>query len=61
MRRRFATRSWISGCRRYAESYAPADRLSAMKPFYPLHARVCEHCPLVQLEGFAIAEEILSE
>jgi SAM-dependent methyltransferase len=43
------------------ESYVPAERLSAMEPFYPLHARVCEHCLLVQLEEFVTAEDIFSE
>jgi SAM-dependent methyltransferase len=43
------------------ESYVPADRLSAMEPFYPLHARVCGQCLLVQLEEFVSAEEIFTE
>jgi SAM-dependent methyltransferase len=43
------------------ESYVPASRLSAMEPFYPLHARVCERCLLVQLEEFITPDEIFSE
>ena len=43
------------------ESYVPPERLSAMEPFYPLHARVCEQCLLVQLEEFVAPEEIFSE
>jgi SAM-dependent methyltransferase len=43
------------------ESYVPADRLAAMEPFYPLHAKVCESCLLVQLEEFVAADAIFSE
>ncbi len=43
------------------ESYVPADRVSAMEPFYPLHAKVCESCLLVQLEAFVTASDIFSE
>ena len=43
------------------ESYVPADRVNAMEPFYPLHAKVCESCLLVQLEEFVTADEIFSE
>jgi SAM-dependent methyltransferase len=43
------------------ESYVPADQLSLMEPFYPLHARVCEQCLLVQLEEFVAPEDIFSE
>jgi hypothetical protein len=43
------------------ESYVPAERLSAMEPFYPLHARTCDRCLLVQLEEFVAAEEIFTE
>ena len=34
------------------ESYVPADRANAEELFYPLHARVCASCLLVQLEEF---------
>jgi SAM-dependent methyltransferase len=43
------------------ESYVPAERLGAMEPFYPLHARVCERCLLVQLEEFVAPEDIFTE
>src|ERR1700733_5326919 len=43
------------------ESYVPADRVNAMEPFYPLHAKVCTDCLLVQLEAFVSAEAIFSE
>jgi SAM-dependent methyltransferase len=43
------------------ESYVPAQKLGAMEPFYPLHARVCEQCLLVQLEEFVAPEEIFTE
>ncbi|MBV8955745.1 MAG: methyltransferase domain-containing protein [Solirubrobacterales bacterium] len=43
------------------ESYVPADRLNAMEPFYPLHARICEYCLLVQLDEFVSAEDIFTE
>ena len=41
------------------ESYVPADRVAAMEPFYPLHAKVCESCLLVQLEEFVTADDDL--
>jgi SAM-dependent methyltransferase len=43
------------------ESYVPAERVNAMEPFYPLHAKVCESCLLVQLEEFVTGEDIFSE
>ena len=43
------------------ESYVPAVRANAMEPFYPLHAKVCERCLLVQLEEFVAAEDIFTE
>jgi SAM-dependent methyltransferase len=43
------------------ESYVPAGRVNAMEAFYPLHAKVCEVCLLVQLEAFVSADEIFSE
>jgi SAM-dependent methyltransferase len=39
----------------------PKDRVAAMEPFYPLHAKVCESCLLVQLEAFVTAADIFSE
>jgi SAM-dependent methyltransferase len=43
------------------ESYVPADRVAAMEAFYPLHAKVCGSCLLVQLEEFVAADAIFSE
>src|SRR4051794_39744621 len=43
------------------ESYVPADRVNEMEPFYPLHAKVCERCLLVQLEEFVTADDIFTE
>src|SRR3954452_8303764 len=40
------------------ESFVAADRVNALEAFYPLHAKVCESCLLVQLEEFASGEEI---
>jgi 2-polyprenyl-3-methyl-5-hydroxy-6-metoxy-1,4-benzoquinol methylase len=39
---------------------APAD-LGRMEPFYPLHARVCPECMLVQLEQFQTPQQIFSD
>lgn len=38
-----------------------AKSLNAMEPFFPLHARVCEKCFLVQLEEFVAPADIFSE
>ena len=43
------------------QSFLEADRLHAMEPFYPLHARVCHDCLLVQLDEFVAPAEIFSE
>jgi SAM-dependent methyltransferase len=43
------------------ESYVPADRVNSMEAFYPLHAKVCERCLLVQLEAFVTADHIFTE
>ena len=37
------------------------ERLTAMEPFYPLHAYVCEACWLVQLGQFQAADEIFND
>jgi SAM-dependent methyltransferase len=44
-----------------ANAYLPPERLSAMEPFYPLRALVCERCFLVQLEEFESPERIFSD
>ncbi len=43
------------------ESFLTEDSLNQMEPFYPLKARVCERCFLVQLEEYVSPEEIFSE
>lgn len=43
------------------ESYVPPERVNSMEPFYPLHAKICEHCLLVQLEEFVTGEDIFGE
>jgi SAM-dependent methyltransferase len=44
-----------------SNSYLKPGQLNAMERFYPLHARVCEACKLVQLEEFESPAEIFSE
>jgi SAM-dependent methyltransferase len=44
-----------------ANSFVPQERESAMEPFYPLRAYVCERCRLVQLEQFETPEGIFSD
>src|SRR4051812_6839634 len=40
------------------ESFLSADELDRMEPFYPLHARLCSECLLVQLDVFVDEREI---
>ena len=40
------------------ESFLSADELNRTEAFYPLHARICEECLLVQLEAYVAADEI---
>ena len=45
------TRTFVDlGVSPIANDYLSADALDRMEPFYPLHARVCEQCLLVQLQ-----------
>ena len=44
-----------------ANSFLTSDGLDRMEPFYPLHARVCESCMLVQLPEFESAEQIFGD
>jgi SAM-dependent methyltransferase len=44
-----------------SNAFLTADQLRSMEPHYPLHAYVCEHCLLVQLEAFAAPGTIFSE
>src|SRR5215467_10633638 len=43
------------------QTHITREQLGAMEPFYPLHAYVCQHCFLVQLEEFVAPERIFSE
>ena len=44
-----------------ANAYVSREQLNQMEPFYPLHARVCDLCFLVQLEQFERPEKIFGE
>jgi SAM-dependent methyltransferase len=44
-----------------ANSYLQREHLSAIEPFYPLHARVCERCYLVQLDDVASPAKIFQD
>ena len=43
------------------QTHIAPDQLEAMEPFYPLHARVCESCFLVQLPAFVAPQAIFGE
>jgi hypothetical protein len=43
------------------QTHITAAQLNEMERFYPLHAYVCEHCFLVQLEEFVAPPEIFNE
>ncbi len=59
--RRLSTPSSTSACRRCARATCRPSALGAMEAFYPLHAKVCESCLLVQLEEFVTADAIFTE
>jgi len=44
-----------------SNAYLAADQLDAMERFYPLHARVCGNCFLVQLDEFESPDKIFSD
>lgn len=44
-----------------SNAYVSASRLHQGEMFYPLHAWVCAHCKLVQLEEFERAEQIFND
>ena len=44
-----------------SNAYLRPEQLNQMEPFYPLHARVCDQCFLVQLEQFECPEKIFGE
>jgi SAM-dependent methyltransferase len=43
------------------EDFLPAQRVDAMEAFYPLHARVCGDCFLVQVPEYVRPDEIFSD
>lgn len=43
------------------ESYLRPDQLDAPETFYPLHARICDNCLLVQLPAYLAGEDIFSD
>ena len=43
------------------QTHIAPDQLNQMEPFYPLHAYVCDHCFLVQLEEFVAPSEIFTD
>jgi SAM-dependent methyltransferase len=43
------------------ESFVAPEDLNRMEAFYPLHARVCDRCFLVQLDEYVTPEEIFTE
>ncbi|MBU2489559.1 MAG: class I SAM-dependent methyltransferase [Proteobacteria bacterium] len=44
-----------------SNAFVSADRLDEMEPFFPLHARVCGKCLLVQLPAFEAPAAIFNE
>lgn len=44
-----------------ANAFLKPEQLNQMEAFYPLHARVCRHCFLVQLEQFEKPENIFGD
>jgi SAM-dependent methyltransferase len=44
-----------------ANSYIPVDRADEPEPVFPLHARVCDQCLLVQVDDIAPPEMIFNE
>jgi 2-polyprenyl-3-methyl-5-hydroxy-6-metoxy-1,4-benzoquinol methylase len=44
-----------------SNAYLNAEKLGLMEPFYPLHARVCGECFLVQLDEFETPAVIFSD
>jgi len=44
-----------------SNAYLRSEQLGQMEPFYPLHARLCSQCFLVQLEQFEHPEAIFGD
>jgi hypothetical protein len=49
------------GVQPLCESFLRADQLDEMEPFFPLHARVCGECFLVQVPEYVRPEGIFTE
>jgi hypothetical protein len=49
------------GMQPLSNAYIQSDAREAMEPFYPLHARVCERCFLVQIPELQSPERIFSD
>lgn len=45
----------------FCQTHITEDQLNHMEPFFPLHARVCGHCFLVQLEEYVAPGDIFTE
>ena len=43
------------------QTHIAPEQLTAMEPFYPLHAYICSNCFLVQLQEFVAPDDIFSE
>ena len=56
------TRTFIDlGLSPLANNYVPLDKTNIPDSLYPLHARVCDECLLVQVDRVVPPEEIFSE
>jgi hypothetical protein len=56
------TRSLVDlGLSPLANSYVPPERADVPDPMYPLHARVCDECLLVQVDDVVPAAEIFNQ
>ena len=56
------TRTFVDlGVMPLANSYLTAGQLDEIEPRYPLHARVCDRCLLVQIEAVVPAERIFCD
>ena len=44
-----------------SNAYLREDQLTRMEPFYPLHARVCDVCLLVQVDEYQSPEDIFTD
>ncbi|MGH6959150.1 MAG: class I SAM-dependent methyltransferase, partial [Dongiaceae bacterium] len=56
------TRSFLDlGEMPLANAFQPPEQLTRPEPRYPLHARVCERCLLVQVDAVVRREEIFED